>query len=1116
MRFHRGRGGGRPARPPRRGPPGEYVLDHSLVPRLEQYSLTNDINDLDEVTNHLRATNREYQRQKLGPFRKMVAKAVTVVRRRASEAEQQERNLRRLERRHVSRASGGPGSDDVSDEDSEDAEGSDGSEGSDSDEKELAFEGWEEERQGHNHLNSSLRGFYDSPREGAEDGTGGQSGVQREGATEQEEGANRSAPPAETSGRGVNERAVGNVSKAGGKRKRDEKDVVGAGTDASAGARGGSENGVSEGLHNLDSAGVSAEMPGGGGLGRPAAGQQNDAGGLPNLVENGHRPAAGNQRLPPGARGSAQKTPNGSNLRRGRKFVRGASQAGARGGTNLGEARPAGEEGEAPLGASQPKCVWFKDLGGIEGTLDAIRELILYPLAHPEVYDHLRVQPPRGVLLHGPPGCGKTMLAHAIANETGVRFLSISAPEVVSGMSGESEAKIRTLFQDAERMAPALIFIDEIDAITPKRETAQREMERRIVAQLLTCMDALNEPHASPDTSPPSDPGEPASEPSDTPRKGHVIVIGATNRPDSLDPALRRAGRFDREIGLGIPDEEARVRIIKVIAGKLRLQGDFDFKKIAKKTPGFVGADLQALTTEAAAVAVKRIFAGLGQEQSDGVDGEMTSAKGEEIVKGEGLEVGGAEGTGAPANEGTLEVREADLAGAGQAESLGVAETKPAISEGNAGILADASVSVPSTRSQEPNNLSQPTSMQIEDAALPSQPFPQPSLVPLQPHPPTISQTTTPADVPPETATFLPLHERSDWLSPFTPAQLATLSITMPDFEAAIPRVQPSSKREGFATIPDVTWADVGSLDEIKEELEYAVALPIKCPEQFQAMGLPLATGVLLYGPPGCGKTLVAKAIANDAGANFISIKGPELLNKYVGESERAVRQIFTRARDSFPCILFFDEMDALAPKRGGSDGNAAAERVVNQLLTEMDGLEQRKGVYLIAATNRPDMIDPALLRPGRLDKLLYVPLPTPGGRAQILRTLTRKTPLAPGLDVAPVGESDACRGFSGADLAALVREACIAAIKEATASLLSPRGAVSAPAVGPPLVHAKHFETALAKLSASVSAVDERRYEVLRQKLRSSRGHLKQEASREKLPDGDTNENEKVDKMVT
>lgn len=364
------------------------------------------------------------------------------------------------------------------------------------------------------------------------------------------------------------------------------------------------------------------------------------------------------------------------------------------------------------------------------------------------------------------------------------------------------------------------------------------------MAQLLTCMDALNEPHASPDAPPPSDSGQPASEPSDTPRKGHVIVIGATNRPDSLDPALRRAGRFDREIGLGIPDEEARVRIMKVIAGKLRLHGDFDFKKIAKKTPGFVGADLQALTTEAAAVAVKRIFAGLGEGQTAGINGEMSSAAERGLVEEEGAEVaGGTRGTEMDANEGTLTGLQAEVAAAGPAKPLKVLGTKPGIANENTateGALAGTSASVPSTTSREPNGLSQPTSMQIEDTAPPLedtapplQPVLQPSLLPLQPQLPSTSQTT-PADVPPETETSLPLHERPGWLSPFTPAQLATLSITMPDFEAAIPRVQPSSKREGFATIPDVTWADVGSLDEIKEELEYAVALPIKCPEQFQ------------------------------------------------------------------------------------------------------------------------------------------------------------------------------------------------------------------------------------------------------------------------------------------
>ncbi|KAI8471849.1 MAG: P-loop containing nucleoside triphosphate hydrolase protein [Monoraphidium minutum] len=597
-----------------------------------------------------------------------------------------------------------------------------------------------------------------------------------------------------------------------------------------------------------------------------------------------------------------------------------------------------------------PRPVRYCDLGGIEEVLHDIRETIEYPLKHPEVYAWLGVEPPRGVLLHGPPGCGKTALAHAIANECGVPFLRVSAPEVVSGMSGESEAKLRQLFQEAVDLAPAIVFIDEIDAIAPKRETAQREMERRIVAQarrgrpcMLTCMDDLTAPLGGGGGG--GGEGE-GGHPARVAARPHVVVIGATNRPDALDPALRRAGRFDREITMGIPTEAARAQMLAVLTRPLRLQGGFDHAAIARRTPGFVGADLAALAKEAAAAAQQQV----------------------------------------------------------------------AIAAPAAG----------------------PPPGRLGGGAL-------------------------------------------------TAGELAGLAITMADFEAALPKVQPSVRREGFTTKPGVTWDDVGSLEEVREELSFAVSQPIAHPERFAAMGLAAATGVLLYGPPGCGKTLVAKAVANESGANFISIKGPELLNKYVGESERAVRQLFARARAAHPCVLFFDELDALAPRRG-NDTNQAAERVVNQLLTEMDGIDGREGVYLVAATNRPDMIDPALLRPGRLDKVLFVPLPPPGGRASILRAAARRAPLAAGAlaGAEALVRSGRCEGFSGADVAALVREASVLALKES----LAPGGA-GAGAAAAPRVEARHFEAAVGRVQPSVSRKDQKVYEALRSKLRAARGHL-------------------------
>lgn len=690
------------------------------------------------------------------------------------------------------------------------------------------------------------------------------------------------------------------------------------------------------------------------------------------------------------------------------------------------------ERRERASAQSVPRQVRFSDFGGIENILKEIWEVIECPLAHPEVYEWLGLDPPRGVLLHGPPGCGKTMLAHAIAVETGVPFLKISAPEVVSGMSGESEAKVRSLFADAQRLAPCIVFIDEIDAITPKRETAQREMERRIVAQLLTCMDDLNEGVGPIQR----EGGETEIEDESRSQRGHVVIIGATNRPDSLDPALRRAGRFDREIALGIPDENARARILEVMAKRLRLEGSFDFKQVARNTPGFVGADLQALTKEAAAIAVKRILSkfepsstvgffpspnpvgSFSEEKSrislDKVEEDMGSVKrgngGGESGERENGEGKGLEEAGILRDCGGQEVVQnltsegIERETKGGEKDLERERTKEeVVQQGpeNHGEIVENGILRGCERKGERER-------EVENGK-------GNELI--------CGKSKELIEVPLEI-------NRERWKRKWTKEELEPLKITMADFEAAVGKVQPSSKREGFATIPDVTWEDVGALGDVREELEFSISRPIKQPEEYEAMGLDMAVGVLLYGPPGCGKTLVAKAIAAEAGANFISIKGPELLNKYVGESERAVRQLFSRARASAPCVLFFDEMDAMAPRRG-SDGNQAAERVVNQLLTEMDGLESRKSIYLIAATNRPDMIDSALLRPGRLDKLLYVPLPDARGRESIALSLSRKVPVAPDADVAELARSDSCRGFSGADLASLMREACIAALRE-------------------------------------------------------------------------------------
>ncbi|KAG8985990.1 hypothetical protein FRB90_004313, partial [Tulasnella sp. 427] len=641
-----------------------------------------------------------------------------------------------------------------------------------------------------------------------------------------------------------------------------------------------------------------------------------------------------------------------------------------------------------------PPSTRLSDLGGVQPCVEKMLELVAMPLCHPEVYLHTGVQPPRGLLLHGPPGCGKTLLANAIAGEIGVPFISISAPSIVSGMSGESEKTLRETFEEAKRVAPCLLFIDEIDAVTPKRESAQREMERRIVAQFLTCMDDLSWDKT--DNKP-------------------VIVIGATNRPDSLDAALRRAGRFDHEITMGVPDEDAREQILRVQSAKLRLSGDLDLRALAKATPGYVGADLAALTGAAGVLAVKRIFKGLA--------------------------------------EGTL-VLPADT------PSMDI-------------VIDD----------EQPSN-------SVEGATSPDTgPFSglRPDVLP-----------------PTSIAHFLRAHP-----SPLTETQLSPLEITSEDFRLALSEVQPSSKREGFATIPDVTWADIGALDAVREELSMAVVQPLRRPELFKSVGVDAPCGVLLWGPPGCGKTLLAKAVANQSRANFISIKGPELLNKYVGESERAVRQVFARARASSPCIIFFDELDALVPRRDDSLSEASG-RVVNTLLTELDGLESRgTSVYIIGATNRPDMIDPAMCRPGRLDKLLYVDLPNSGERVEIFRTLVgapsassfkrrkppkRVVPVEGGFD-GPVFaaaetllQSSKAEGYSGADLASLVREAAVSALKRRLGTMPLEEGDDDQPPMPeePQTIEVglEDFARALDKITPSVSAFQRRRYEALRSKL--------------------------------
>src|SRR5688500_10527814 len=501
--------------------------------------------------------------------------------------------------------------------------------------------------------------------------------------------------------------------------------------------------------------------------------------------------------------------------------------------------------------------VSYEDIGGLRNEVQKVREMIELPLRHPEIFDRIGIEAPKGVLLHGPPGTGKTLLAKAVANETNANFYSISGPEIMSKFYGESEERLREVFKEAEENAPSIIFIDEIDSIAPKREEVSGDVEKRVVSQLLTLMDGIQS-------------------------RGKLVVIGATNRPNAIDPALRRPGRFDREIDIGIPDEQGRLDILLIHSRGMPLTEDVNLESIAKVTHGFVGADLEALSKEAAMRSLRRIL--------------------------------------------------------------------PEI------------------------NLEQPK---------------------------------IPAEI------------------------LNKIKITKQDFDEALRDVQPSAMREVLVQRPNVGWEDIGGLQQVKEELAEAIEWPLKHANLFAEANVDPPKGILLYGPPGTGKTMMAKAVAATSEANFISIKGPELISKWVGESEKGVREVFRKARQAAPCVIFFDELDAIAPRRGGgSEGDAhVTERVLSQMLTELDGLEDLKGVVVIGATNRPDIIDEALLRPGRFDRLLEIPIPDKDARKQILQIHLKRKPL--GADVNIDKLVDLTDRYTGAEIEALVNAAAIAAVRE-------------------------------------------------------------------------------------
>jgi len=551
--------------------------------------------------------------------------------------------------------------------------------------------------------------------------------------------------------------------------------------------------------------------------------------------------------------------------------------------------------------------VTYEDIGGLQEEVKKIREMVELPLKHPEIFERLGIDPPKGVLLHGPPGTGKTLLAKAVANEREANFILLNGPEIMSKFYGESEKRVRDIFEEAEKTAPTIIFIDEIDAIAPKREESYGEVERRVVSQLLTMMDGLKS-------------------------RGRVVVIGATNRPNAIDPALRRPGRFDREVGINVPDREGRLAILKIHTRNMPLGKNVNLEELARITHGFVGADINALAKEAAMNVLRDVLPGLNLKENE----------------------------------------------------------------------------------------------------------------------------------------------------PIPEDKLKELKVTSEDFQEALKIVRPSAMREVLVETPNIKWEDVGGLDNTKQELREAVEWPLKFPESFKNIGIRPPRGILLYGPPGTGKTLLAKAVAKESEANFIQVKGASLLSMWVGESEKGVRKVFERARQVAPCIVFFDEIDALAGRRGIETGTKVTERVLNQLLAEMDGIEELSSVIVIGATNRPDMLDPALLRPGRFDRILLVSTPDKKGRLAILKIHTKNMPLAKDVKLESLAEKT--EGYVGADIENLVREAAMLALREN---------------INTKEVKKKYFDAAMDKVKASVGKGVLEKYKKIEENyLKSAKSALAQDSA--------------------
>ncbi|WP_297508197.1 CDC48 family AAA ATPase [Thermococcus sp.] len=559
--------------------------------------------------------------------------------------------------------------------------------------------------------------------------------------------------------------------------------------------------------------------------------------------------------------------------------------------------------------------VTYEDIGGLDEAIQKIREMVELPLKHPELFERLGIEPPKGVLLYGPPGTGKTLLAKAVANEANAHFIAINGPEIMSKFYGESEERLREIFKEAEENAPSIIFIDEIDAIAPKREEVVGEVEKRVVSQLLTLMDGLKS-------------------------RGKVIVIAATNRPDAIDPALRRPGRFDREIEVGVPDKQGRKEILQIHTRGMPLEPDYDKGEVLR---------ILREMREKGSFDAKRI-----EKLMERVEKATTEEKIKEILKSEG--------------EIYAEVRNRLIDR--MLEEL-AEKTHGFVGADLAALAREAAMVV-------------------------------------------LRRLINEGKINPE-------QEK------IPPEVLSELRVRKEDFYEALKMVEPSALREVLIEVPNVHWEDIGGLENVKQELREAVEWPLKYPKAFQRLGIEPPRGVLLYGPPGTGKTLLAKAVATESEANFIGIRGPEVLSKWVGESEKRVREIFRKARQAAPTVVFIDEIDAIAPARG-MEGDRVTDRLINQLLTEMDGIQENSGVVVIGATNRPDIIDPALLRPGRFDRLILVPAPDEKARLEILKVHTRRVPLAEDVNLRELAKKT--EGYSGADLEALVREAALRAMR--------------------------------------------------------------------------------------